>query len=123
MLGPRGTPLVSTAFFDLLDAAEAALRRIACVVGRHAGGEVALDAQLEMVAHQDDQSLVKVTCAHCQDVRVIAVAIAAETAAAPVIEVRDEPVDELGAAITTNDVLDARLALAGYEGDLASLLR
>ena len=86
-------------------------------------GESLADCQLEMVAHQDDQSLVKVTCAHCQDVRVIAVAIAAEAPAAPVIEVRDEPADELGAPITTDDVLDARLALAGYEGDLASLLR
>ncbi|HEV3461010.1 MAG TPA: hypothetical protein VG413_03110 [Candidatus Dormibacteraeota bacterium] len=86
-------------------------------------GESLVDCQLEMVAHQDDQSLVKVTCAHCQDVRVIAVAIAAEAATAPVIEVRDEPVDELGAPISTDDVLDARLALAGFEGDLASLLR
>jgi hypothetical protein len=88
-------------------------------------GESLADCQLEMVAHQDDQSLVKVTCAHCQDVRVIAVAIAAEAEApaAPVIEVRDEPAEELGAPITTDDVLDARLALAGYEGDLASLLR
>ena len=81
------------------------------------------DCQLEMVAHQDDQSLVKVTCAHCQDIRVIAVAIAAEAEAAPVIEVRAQPVEELGAPITTDDVLDARLVLAGYEGDLAGLLR
>ncbi len=86
-------------------------------------GQSLADCQLEMVAHQDDQSLVKVTCVHCQDVRVIAVAIAAEAETAPVIEVRDQPVDELGAPITTDDVLDARLALAGYEGDLASLLR
>ena len=86
-------------------------------------GESLADCQLEMVAHQDDQSLVKVTCAHCQDVRVIAVAIAAESPVTPVIEVRDEPAGELGAPITTDDVLDARLALAGYEGDLASLLR
>src|ERR1700724_4603862 len=85
-------------------------------------GESLGDCQLEMVAHQDDQSLVKVTCAHCQDVRVIAVAIAAETAAAPVIEVRDEPVDELGAPITTDDVLDARLAAAGPGGGLAGRL-
>ena len=86
-------------------------------------GESLADCQLEMVAHQDDQSLVKVTCAHCQDMRVIAVAIATEVETAPVIEVRDEPVDELGAPITTDDVLDARLALAGFEGDFASLLR
>ena len=87
-------------------------------------GESLADCQLEMVAHADEQSLVKVTCAHCQDTRMIAVAIAAETeAAAPVIEIRDQPVDDLGGPITTDDVLDARLALAGFDGDLTSLLR
>jgi hypothetical protein len=86
-------------------------------------GESLADCQLEMVAHQDDQSVVKVTCAHCQDMRVIAVAVASEVEAAPVIEVRDQPIEELGAPITNDDVLDARLALAGFEGDLASLLR
>jgi hypothetical protein len=85
-------------------------------------GESLADCQLEMVAHQDDQSLVKVTCAHCQDMRMIAVAIAAEAETAPMIEVRDQPAEELGAPITTDDVLDARLALAAYEGDLAGLL-
>jgi hypothetical protein len=85
-------------------------------------GESLADCQLEMVAHQDDQSLVKVTCAHCQDMRMIAVAIAAEAETAPMIEVRDQPAEELGAPITTDDVLDARLALAAYDGDLAGLL-
>jgi len=87
-------------------------------------GQSLADCQLEMLAHQDDQSLVKVTCAHCQDMRVIAVAVATEVETAAMIDdVRDQPVEELGAAITADDVLDARLALAGYEGDLASLLR
>jgi len=64
------------------------------------------------------------TCAHCQGTRLIAVAIAAETEAqAPAVEVRDQPIDGLGGPITTDDVLDASLALAGFEGDLASLLR
>ena len=77
-----------------------------------------------MVAHHDDQSLVKVTCAHCQDVRVIAVAIATEAETAPVIDdIRDQPVDELGAPITADDVLEVLLPLAGFEGDLAGLLR
>src|SRR5438477_13147308 len=77
-----------------------------------------------MVAHADEQSLVKVTCGHCQDTRMIAVAIATETEAqAPAIEVRDQPIDELVGPITTDDVLDARVALAGLEGDLAGLLR
>jgi hypothetical protein len=77
-----------------------------------------------MVAHHDDQSLVKVTCAHCNDTRMIAVAFAAETETeAPVVDLRDQPTDELGAPVSTDEVLDVRLALAGHQGDLASLLR
>jgi hypothetical protein len=87
-------------------------------------GESLAGCKLEMVAHADDQSLVRVTCANCQDTRMIAVAVAADTEAqAPAIEVRDQPVGELGAPISPDDVLDARLALTGYEGDLARLLR
>ena len=77
-----------------------------------------------MVTHHDDQSLVKVTCAHCKDTRLIAVAFAAETEPeAPVIDLRDQPTEELGAPVNADEVLDARLALAGHHGDLASLLR
>ena len=87
-------------------------------------GRSLADCQLEMVTHHDDQSLVKVTCAHCQDTRVIAVAFAAETETeAPVIDVRDEPSAGLGVSISADDVLDVRLALAGHTGDLKSLLR
>jgi predicted RNA-binding Zn-ribbon protein involved in translation (DUF1610 family) len=86
-------------------------------------GQSLADCQLEMVVQQDDQSLVKVTCAHCQDMRLIAVALAAEAPSAPVIEIRDQPIEELGAPITADDVLDVRLALTGHDGDLAALLR
>ena len=87
-------------------------------------GESLADCQLEMVARADEQSLVKVTCAHCQDTRMIAVAVAADVEPqAPAIAVRDQPIDGLGRPITTDDVLDARLALAGFEGDLGGLLR
>jgi len=87
-------------------------------------GESLAGCQLEVVAHADEQSLVKVTCGHCQDTRMIAVAIATDTEPqAPVIDLRDQPVDDLGGPISTDDVLDVRLALAGHEGDLASLLR
>lgn len=75
-----------------------------------------------MVIHRDEQSLVKVTCAHCKDERLIAVAIATETEDAPAIEFRDEPAEDLGPAITADEVLDARLALAGFDGDLKRLL-
>jgi hypothetical protein len=86
-------------------------------------GKSLADCQLEMVAQQEEQTLVKVTCAHCEDTRLIAVAFAAEAEAAPVIDVRDQPADDLGAPISTDDVLDARLALAAFDGDLARLLR
>lgn len=86
-------------------------------------GKSLADCALEMVAQHDAQSLVKVTCVHCQDTRLIAVAIATETDPKPVVDVRDEPAAELGPAISTNDVLDARLALAGFDGDLKRLLQ
>lgn len=77
-----------------------------------------------MVVHHDEQSLVKITCAHCKDTRLVAVAIATETEPeTPVIDIRDEPADELGPAVTTDEVLDARLALEGWDGDLTKLLR
>ena len=87
-------------------------------------GQSLADCELEMVTHHDDQSLVKVTCAHCKDTRLIAVAFAAETEPeAPVIDLRDQPTEEFGAPVNADEVLDARVALAGHQGDLASLLR
>jgi hypothetical protein len=79
------------------------------------------DCELNLVANADEQSLVKVTCAHCKDARLIAVAFATEIESAPV-DLRDEPADALGDPITTDEVLDVRLALAGFDGDLRKLL-
>jgi hypothetical protein len=87
-------------------------------------GQSLADCGLEMLGQHDEQSLVKVTCAHCKDTRLIAVAIATESQAdIEAIDVRDEPIAELGAAISSDEVLDARLALAAFDGDLESLLR
>lgn len=80
------------------------------------------NCEMEMVAQHDEQSLVKVTCSHCRDTRLIAVAVATEVEA-PVDDVRDEPIDDRGSAITTDEVLDAKLALAGMGDDLSRLLR
>jgi hypothetical protein len=86
-------------------------------------GQSLAGCELEMLGQHDEQSLVKVTCVHCKDTRLIAVAVATEPEAeAPVIEIRDQPVDDLGAAISADEVLDARLALGGFDGDLKSLL-
>ena len=79
------------------------------------------DCELDLIANADEQSLVKVTCANCKDARLIAVAFATEIESAPV-DVRDEPVDALGDPITADEVLDVRLALAGFDGDLSKLL-
>lgn len=49
----------------------------------------------------------------------IAVAVAAE---APAVAVRDEPMDSGGLQISSDDVLDAKLALSSYQGDLRSLV-
>jgi hypothetical protein len=82
-----------------------------------------LDCELEMVAQHDEQSLVKVTCAHCQDTRLIAVAVATEAEPkAPAVDYRDEPAEDLGPAISTNEVLDVKLALSAFDGDLTRLL-
>ena len=87
-------------------------------------GESLGDCGLEMVVQQADQSLVKVTCSHCQDTRLIAVALATDTEPETVVDdVRDEPTDDLGSALTTDEVLDARLALANFDGDLTKLIR
>lgn len=86
-------------------------------------GKSLADCELDLVAKTDAESLVKVTCAHCKDTRLIAVAFANETEPAePRIPVLDEPVAELGLPISADDVLDVRLALAEHDGDLKSLI-
>ena len=87
-------------------------------------GHSLADCKLEMVHQQEEQSLVKVTCSNCKDTRLIAVAFAAETESeTEVVDLRDQPVADLGDPISADDVLDARLALAGHQGDLTSLLQ
>ena len=85
-------------------------------------GQSLANCELEMLGQHDEQSLVKVTCAHCKDTRLIAVAMATEVEEAPAVPIRDEPIAALGAPISSDEVLDARLALAGFDGDLKGLL-
>ncbi len=73
-----------------------------------------------MVARTDDQSLIRVTCAHCQDARLIAVAFSPEVEEAVAPPVRDEAGH--GPPITMDDLLDVRLALGQHDGDLKSLI-
>lgn len=73
-----------------------------------------------MVAKTDDESLIRVTCAHCQDARLIAVAFSPEVEEAVAPPVRDEAV--AGPRITMDEVLDVRLAIGQHDGDLKSLI-
>jgi predicted RNA-binding Zn-ribbon protein involved in translation (DUF1610 family) len=102
---------------DLLDL----LRRQASRFHCPKCGETMADCGLEMVAATDSESLIRVTCTHCQDTRMIAVQVQGpeETVARP--SVLDEPQGE-APAISTDEVLDVRLVLAQHQGDLTSLL-
>jgi predicted RNA-binding Zn-ribbon protein involved in translation (DUF1610 family) len=87
-------------------------------------GKSMVDCELEMIGQHDEQSLVKVTCAQCHDTRLIAVAVATEAEPkAPAVDHRDQPAEELGPTISSDDVLDVKLALSAFSGDLKSLLQ
>lgn len=79
------------------------------------------NCQLEMLARTDTESLVKVTCAHCRDTRMIAVQVETPEETVPRIDVRDEAL-RADAGISTDEVLDVRLAMRQHQGDLKSLL-
>ena len=103
---------------DLLDVLRRQAGRFQCPKC----GKSLADCRLELVAQADVQSVVRVTCSHCEDERMIAVALAAHAETEVATPVRDEAIDELGPAISTDDVLDVRLALQTFAGDLKSLL-
>jgi transcription elongation factor Elf1 len=103
---------------DLLDVLRRQAGRFQCPKC----GKSLADCRLELVAQADAQSLVRVTCSHCEDERMIAVALASPTETEVANPVRDEPIEDLGTAISTDDVLDARLALDSFDGDLRSLV-
>lgn len=84
-------------------------------------GETMADCGLEMIARSENESLVRVTCAHCQDTRMIAVQVQGPEAAPEHPRVRDEGLGS-NPAISIDDVLDVRLGLRQHQGDLKSLL-
>ncbi len=102
---------------DLLDVLRRQAGRFQCP---ECGKNLA-DCRLDLVAQADAQSLVRVTCANCEHERLIAVAVAApaEPATAPV---RDELTDPAAPSVSADEMLDVRLALASYEGDLKGLV-
>lgn len=102
---------------DLLDVLRRQAGRFQCP---KCGNSLA-DCRLELVAQADAQSVVKVTCSHCEDERMIAVALAAPAEVEVATPIRDQAIADLGPAISSDDVLDVRLALKDFEGDLKAL--
>jgi hypothetical protein len=103
---------------DLLDVLRRQAGRFQCPKC----GKSLADCRLELVAQADVQSVVRVTCSHCEDERMIAVALAAPSETEVAVPVRDQAIETLAPAISTDDVLDVRLALKDHDGDLMSLL-
>jgi len=82
-------------------------------------GQSLADCRLDLVSASEAEAVVRITCSHCESGRLVAV-----QAAAPTVEtapVRDQPVSS-ESAITADEVLDVRLALADHQGDLLGLL-
>jgi hypothetical protein len=103
---------------DLLDVLRRQAGRFQCPEC----GKSLADCRLDLVAQADAESVVRVTCAHCEHARMIAVAVAAPAEAMSTVPVRDQAAHELGEALSSDEVLDARLALATHKGDLKSLI-
>jgi predicted RNA-binding Zn-ribbon protein involved in translation (DUF1610 family) len=104
---------------DLIDVLRRQASRFQCP---NCGRSLA-NCEIVVLNTTDKESLVKITCAHCHDARLIAVSFSSETVAEPkLIDALDEPVDDERPVLTSDDVLDARLALAAHRGDLKSLL-
>ncbi len=101
---------------DLLDVLRRQAGRFQCPQC----GKSLANCGLELVGTTDQASLVKVTCAHCEGTRLVAVAVETEVEARPA-PVRDQPMDARG-AITADELLDVSLAVREHAGDLKSLL-
>lgn len=82
-------------------------------------GQSLADCRLELVSAAELEAVVRITCAHCETGRLVAVQAAAPTADAETV--RDEPISDRG-PIGADEVLDIRLALAAHQGDLRTLL-
>lgn len=103
---------------DLLDVLRRQASRFQCPEC----GKSLADCRLDLVAKADEQSLVRVTCANCEHARLIAVGVAAPAEDEISAPVRDELVDPAAPGISADEMLDVRLTLAAYEGDLKGIL-
>lgn len=85
------------------------------------------DCEINVLVQQGSHALVRVTCTKCSDVNLLKIVI--QTGMVPEGEapVRrepqfDEPHAPAQAPVSVDDVLDVRLALGSWDGDVRSLL-
>ena len=101
---------------DLLDVLRRQASRLLCPNC----GKTLADCRLELVGQTGDDSVVRVTCGHCNAEQLVGVTQAPVAVATP--SVRDQRVDPQLPPINRDEVLDAKLALAAYVGDLRGIL-
>ena len=85
------------------------------------------DCDINVLVHAGSQALVRVTCKGCEDVTLLKLVMqtgedASEEAATPAEPVRDAGRPQGVPALSADDVLDAKLALDAWDGDISSLL-
>jgi len=106
---------------DLVELLRSQARKYRCPVC----GESMADCDIALLVQAGNQALVRVTCTACHDANLLKIVVqtgeapdAAEAAPAVLDDGRPDDLPPLSA----DDVLDARLALDAWDGDVASLL-
>jgi hypothetical protein len=80
---------------------------------------------INVLAHQGNRALVRVTCPSCNDENLLQIIFQAETDTpdgAPVRSGVDEGCERVAAPITGDEILDLHEILAGHAGGLTELL-
>ena len=107
---------------DLVELLRSQARKYRCPVC----GESMADCDIALLVQAGNQALVRVTCSHCNDANLLKIVIQADDGDEE--RVRPEPFHEDGTPVDAppvgvDDVLDARLALDAWDGDVRSLFR
>ena len=107
---------------DLVELLRSQARKYRCPVC----GESMADCDIALLVQAGNQALVRVTCSHCNDANLLKIVIQAGDGDEE--HVHPEPFNEDGQAVDApplgvDDVLDAKLALDAWDGDISSLIR
>jgi hypothetical protein len=107
---------------DLVELLRSQARKYRCPVC----GESMADCDIALLVQAGNQALVRVTCNHCSDANLLKIVI--QTGEGDEEHVHSEPFNEDGEPVdappvSADDVLDAKLALDAWDGDVRTLLR